>query len=300
MIDFYNIQFYNQVTSEYDTYEELFEMATGGSNMTALRQIRDGTSFGFPGIPLDKIVLGKPVTSNGVVNTGFVEMTQLSRFLVQAKAKEILPRGFMGWQWFLDIEELDSQWSHVMGSAWTGFPIPPPLPERQGPEIIMLPPPPVGSGQCAGSYTVQSGDSLSKIGRLYPDTIQVGQVLKIPPCDPGVDGGTPEPPAAPTTPGLPSCDDNNDDEEEEDFDDGDDDVNNAAPIVLVPPPAGSGECAALYEVAPGDTLFAIGQMFGLPYQEVFAANTDILPDENTIEVGQVLKIPPCDPGVVSP
>ena len=56
LIDFYNIQFYNQGSSRYDTYDGLFKVSGGewpGSSV--LEMIKNG-------IDKRKIIIGKPVT----------------------------------------------------------------------------------------------------------------------------------------------------------------------------------------------------------------------------------------------
>lgn len=178
LIDFYNIQFYNQVTTRYDTYQTLFEVADGGSPGTAVRQILG------KGIPLQHIVVGKPITKAGAANTGFVPMDQLADIFRTAKNRGILPRGFMGWQWILDAKELDGRWSKVLGAVWTA---------SSEPDV------PAVENPCTITYTVQPGDSLSSIAERYgttwqaifelnkdkvsdPDVIFPGQILRIPSC----------------------------------------------------------------------------------------------------------------------
>lgn len=67
MIDFYNIQFYNQGSTTYDTYEKLFLESGGVFPLTSVKEIAD------TGVPLDKIILGKPAAKKDVANTGFIE-----------------------------------------------------------------------------------------------------------------------------------------------------------------------------------------------------------------------------------
>ena len=55
MIDWYNVQFYNQGDTNYDSYELLFIDAKYGEwNGTSVKQIMD------LGIPKEKIIVGKP------------------------------------------------------------------------------------------------------------------------------------------------------------------------------------------------------------------------------------------------
>ena len=79
LIDFYMIQFYNQANSKYNTYDELFIHATGDVfNGTSVKEIA------ARGIPLKKIVVGKPVTLRDVSNTGFVNQTDLGTWAAKA------------------------------------------------------------------------------------------------------------------------------------------------------------------------------------------------------------------------
>jgi hypothetical protein len=67
LIDFYFVQFYNQVDSRYDSYDELFIKASGSQfNGTSVKEIADR------GISLEKIVVGKPLVPGDAANTGYV------------------------------------------------------------------------------------------------------------------------------------------------------------------------------------------------------------------------------------
>ena len=55
-IDFYNVQFYNQGNTTYDTYDSLFVDSGHLNPESALYQLID------QGVQPEKIVLGKPVT----------------------------------------------------------------------------------------------------------------------------------------------------------------------------------------------------------------------------------------------
>ncbi len=132
--------------------------------------------------------------------------------------------------------------------------------------------------QSATTYTVQSGDTLFRIGLRFgvtvaqlasangianPNLIFVGQVLQIPTGGVGV---TPTPPP----PG----------------------------VTITPPPPTSG---STYTVQPGDTLYRISLRFGVSLAALIQANGIVNP--NLIFVGQVLQIPggsgitPPPPGV---
>jgi len=66
LIDFYNVQFYNQGDTRYDTYDELFLKATGTFSGTSIKELINR------GVPAKKIVMGKPATIGDVMNTGYV------------------------------------------------------------------------------------------------------------------------------------------------------------------------------------------------------------------------------------
>ena len=63
-IDFYNIQFYNQGGTTYDSYDTLFRKSNGWSTGTSVKQIIDS------GVPRNKVFVCKPATQNDAANTG--------------------------------------------------------------------------------------------------------------------------------------------------------------------------------------------------------------------------------------
>merc|ERR1712110_786817 len=66
LIDYISVQFYNQGTGYYDTYENLFIKAGGWTEESAVLEMANN------GIPLNKIVVGKPVGPAGYANNGYV------------------------------------------------------------------------------------------------------------------------------------------------------------------------------------------------------------------------------------
>ncbi|KAK0217903.1 glycoside hydrolase superfamily [Armillaria fumosa] len=62
MIDWYNVQFYNQGTDEYTTCDGLLNSSSETWNGTALFQIADN------GVDLSKLVIGKPATTSDASN----------------------------------------------------------------------------------------------------------------------------------------------------------------------------------------------------------------------------------------
>jgi chitinase len=98
LIDFYNVQFYNQGTTSYDTYDSLFVKSNGWATTTSVKELI------AQGIPAQKIVLGKPASSAGAVNSGFVNPTNLKSFIASAKNAGInWNAGVMTWQYSDDI-----------------------------------------------------------------------------------------------------------------------------------------------------------------------------------------------------
>jgi nucleoid-associated protein YgaU len=55
--------------------------------------------------------------------------------------------------------------------------------------------------------------------------------------------------------------------------------------------AAAGGAGHTYTVVSGDNLTKIGQKYGIPWQQIYEANRDILSDPDKIYPGQELKIP---------
>jgi len=108
LIDHYNVQFYNQAQSTYDTYASLFQTANGWATGTSV------TEMVAKGIPSSKIVVGKPVTTGDAANTGYVPVDALRQMFVQGKGVQ-WSAGFMGWQYKSDT---DGSWSDKLSSAF--------------------------------------------------------------------------------------------------------------------------------------------------------------------------------------
>ncbi|KAJ7116028.1 glycoside hydrolase [Mycena epipterygia] len=79
LIDWYNIQFYNQGATEYNTCSNLLAQSSTQWPQTALFQIAAN------GIPLDKLVLGKPAT-NTSASDGFIPPATLAGCVATAKS----------------------------------------------------------------------------------------------------------------------------------------------------------------------------------------------------------------------
>ncbi|EAR94987.1 glycoside hydrolase family 18 protein (macronuclear) [Tetrahymena thermophila SB210] len=100
LIAWYNVQFYNQVEDTYDTYETLFIESPEPFVETAYKQIID-----LAGVPLHKLVLGKPATPADASNTGYINPTSLGKICTEAREKlgYELP-GFFIWQYKNDAK----------------------------------------------------------------------------------------------------------------------------------------------------------------------------------------------------
>jgi len=80
LIDWYNVQFYNQGTTEYTTCAGLLTQSSSTWPNSALFQIAAS------GVSLDKLVIGKPANSADADN-GYIAPATLATCLQQAKAK---------------------------------------------------------------------------------------------------------------------------------------------------------------------------------------------------------------------
>jgi chitinase len=91
-INFYNVQFYNQGASCYTDYNGLFKSSCSTFPGTSVAEIHAA------GVPLEKIVVGKPVTMADAGN-GYVEPATLGGWFRQAASELGWNGGLMGWQW---------------------------------------------------------------------------------------------------------------------------------------------------------------------------------------------------------
>ncbi|KAL4443118.1 hypothetical protein ABPG74_002185 [Tetrahymena malaccensis] len=97
-IDWYNIQFYNQGSNTYDSYESLFVESGKPFVNTSYSEI-----IKIDGIPAEKLILGKPAITADATNTGYVEPTKLAQICNEGKEKSgITIPGFFIWQYSSD------------------------------------------------------------------------------------------------------------------------------------------------------------------------------------------------------
>jgi len=91
-ITFFNVQFYNQGSSCYVDYAGLFQKSCSTFPSTSVGEIASA------GIPLSKIVIGKPVTTADASN-GWLSGSSLNSLFSQAKSATSWNAGLMGWVW---------------------------------------------------------------------------------------------------------------------------------------------------------------------------------------------------------
>ena len=91
-IDFYNVQFYNQGDGVYTDCNSLLNDSGSGWPSTSVFEINS-----YTGIPLDKIVIGKPLDS-GAADNGYMSPSDLATCVAQAEASG-WNGGVMFWEW---------------------------------------------------------------------------------------------------------------------------------------------------------------------------------------------------------
>ncbi|KAJ7649053.1 glycoside hydrolase, partial [Mycena polygramma] len=91
LIDWYNIQFYNQGVTEYIDCAGLLTQSSSAWPQSSVFEIAAN------GVPLNKLVIGKPATTADA-NNGYMDPATLSGCLAQAKAKG-WSAGAMTWQY---------------------------------------------------------------------------------------------------------------------------------------------------------------------------------------------------------
>ncbi len=92
-IDFYNIQFYNQGDTKYDTYDGLFVNSGGYFTGTAVKEIIKR------GVPAKKLVVGKPVSPGDAMNSGWMDSSVLGAATTRAYNELQWYAGVMFWQY---------------------------------------------------------------------------------------------------------------------------------------------------------------------------------------------------------
>ena len=98
-IDFYNVQFYNQMIYSYDTYEKLFLRSNPPGHNPKGTSVKELIQRG---IPSQKIIVGKPATKKDAYNTGWVKPSYLAYSLLRAYRELDWCGGIMFWQYSSD------------------------------------------------------------------------------------------------------------------------------------------------------------------------------------------------------
>lgn len=97
MIDFYNVQFYNQGKGLYETAQNLFNVSEGWCPGTSVNEII------ATGVPANKIVLGKPAVSKDA-HSGLMDPATLNNAIVDNFAYNGWNTGLMYWQYIHDLD----------------------------------------------------------------------------------------------------------------------------------------------------------------------------------------------------
>ena len=97
MIDFYNVQFYNQLNATYETYDLLFRNSGTSSPQTSIEELKK-----IGGVPYEMLVIGKPASINDVYNTGYVKPSNLVQYLLKGNRDLGWNTGVMFWQFHSD------------------------------------------------------------------------------------------------------------------------------------------------------------------------------------------------------
>ena len=97
LIDFYNVQFYNQGDTKYDSYQALFIESGSYFSGTAVKEIIARK------VPAKKIIVGKPVTQADASNTGAVSSSDLGVWTTKAYTELKWYGGVMYWQYVSDV-----------------------------------------------------------------------------------------------------------------------------------------------------------------------------------------------------
>ena len=172
MIDWYNVQFYNQ--NEYTDCAGLLTASSSTYPKTSVFEIASTA-----GVPLNKIVIGKPGTQADA-NNGYIDPATLAGCVAQAKSRG-WNAGVMVWQ----FPSVDSAWiTTVRGQAWPvsggggGGSNPPPASSSPAPSPSSSPassptqPPSGGGGSCSApawsaSTAYTGGQTVSFNGSVY-------------------------------------------------------------------------------------------------------------------------------------
>ncbi|KAJ8594182.1 glycoside hydrolase family 18 protein [Rhizopogon salebrosus TDB-379] len=141
MIDWYNVQFYNQGTTEYTTCNGLLYTSSTAWPQSALFQIAAS------GVSLNKLVIGKPATSAQASN-GYMDTTTLASCVSEAHAA-----GWNGGVMVWEYPYAAASWiATVRGGTWpiSGSPSPTGTTTTTSPTPTPTTTTTTGTGNCAG------------------------------------------------------------------------------------------------------------------------------------------------------
>lgn len=77
-MNFYNIKYYNQGTSKYNTYEDIFIHSTGLYANTSVQELVKS------GVDVKKIIIGKPGIPSDITGTGWIDASFLGQYISRA------------------------------------------------------------------------------------------------------------------------------------------------------------------------------------------------------------------------
>lgn len=113
MIDWYNVQYFNQGDTKYDSYQELYQSTSGVFAGTAVKQIHDRLN-----VPLEKIIVSKPVTQSDASNTGWVSPSSLGDWSARARNDFSWTSGIATWQYESDVNgQYVKDYKSALGAA---------------------------------------------------------------------------------------------------------------------------------------------------------------------------------------
>ena len=119
-INWYNIQFYNQASSSYDTYNSLFIQSNGWATNTSVCEMINGANNLNVKIPQNKVCIGKPVTTGDASNTGYVSASNLKAYFTEATSNNpncVWKGCFMDWEFSSDINE-NFAYINTIATVW--------------------------------------------------------------------------------------------------------------------------------------------------------------------------------------
>jgi hypothetical protein len=96
-INFYNIKYFNQSTSKYDNYQDLFNVASGIYTGTAVNELI------AKNINKNKIVIAKPVSPSDTDGSGWMDLNKLGECLSSAYNNINWFAGLAIWQYSSDV-----------------------------------------------------------------------------------------------------------------------------------------------------------------------------------------------------